>query len=269
MNKIHIFFLGVAATLFVFLSGSQLAIEYQRRFSNFFGNDNSAQNQTENNNTGTIPRVTGEESITKVVNNSLPSVVTIIQAGDDRFFGFGGSDEREVGSGFVIDGGGLIATNKHVVNNGGNIRVRFHDQEVLNVEEIFEDNSNDLAILKINKSGLSPLSLGDSNNLELGERVIAIGTVFGSLTNSVTTGIVSGLNRDINAGSSNGSNFERLTGMIQTDAAVNPGNSGGPLINLEGAVIGINTAILVSGQNVGFSIPVNRLKSFMNSQEPF
>lgn len=227
--------------------------------------------------------VSEESVITKVVEESLPSVVTVgintvISQGDyfqlDPFNPFapfrkipGRQEkiEKNIGSGFIISNDGLIITNKHVVSDTeANYLVLTNDKKKYQVQKIYRDPLNDLAILKINTTGLKPLKLGDSNNLKLGQLVIAIGTPLGEFTNTVTSGIISGLGRGITAGSPFEGFVEQLDNVIQTDAAINPGNSGGPLLNSKGEVIGINTAIAQEGQNIGFAIPINVAKNLID-----
>ena len=175
--------------------------------------------------------------------------------------------DQNIGSGFIVSPDGLIITSKHVVSDtGATYKIITNDNKTYNVEKIYRDPSNDVAILKINPpSGtkLTPLSLGDSTNLTLGQTVIAIGTSLGEFTNTVTSGIVSGLGRGITAGSPFQGYVEKLDNAIQTDAPINPGNSGGPLLNSSGQVIGINTAIAQNGQNIAFAIPVNVIKTVL------
>ncbi len=261
LNNFQVFFLGAASALFIFLSGTQVALEYPDRVPDFFGNRREA---APGSNLRELPELSEDASVASVVDRSLDSVVTIMRRSEGRFFGMGETD-REVGSGFIIKEDGYVATNKHVVGDSENVSVRLHNQEIILAENIFVDPDDDLAVIKLNRNNLRPLNLAEAESLALGQRVIAIGTVFGSLSNSVTTGVLSGLDREIVASSRDGSGIERMTGMIQTDAAVNPGNSGGPLLNTLGEVVGINTALLVSGQNVGFAIPIQRLEDFVQS----
>lgn len=173
------------------------------------------------------------------------------------------SDEQTVeicsGTGFVISEDGMILTNKHVIcDESASYSVIFSDGTKQDARVLDVDPLTDLAILKIEATGLVPLELGDSSLLAQGETVLAIGNALGEYQNTVTKGIVSGLNRDL------GGNY---TGLIQTDAAINEGNSGGPLINLAGQVIGINTAIRRDGQaeGLGFAIPINDAKADIES----
>lgn len=229
--------------------------------------------------------VTSEESATvNAIAKALPSVVTIRidkttttpdRYGLDPFDPFspfyripGNSEkiEQNIGSGFVIDKEGLIVTNKHVVSDlNATYKVLTNDKRTLEVKKISRDPLNDLAILKVDVTNLTPLQMADSSKLQLGQHVIAIGTPLGEFTNTVTSGIVSGLGRGITAGSMYEQFVERLDNVIQTDAAINPGNSGGALINLSGQVVGVNTAISGEGQNIGFAIPINVVKELIKN----
>jgi serine protease Do len=158
-----------------------------------------------------------------------------------------------------------IVTSKHAVSDQLNYSVITNDGKTYPVENIYKDSSNDLAVLKINASNLVPLSLGDSSNLQLGQTVIAIGTQLGEFPNTVTSGIISGLGRGITAGSPFSGYVEKLDNLIQIDAPINPGSSGGPLLNSSGQVVGVNTAMDVSGQDIGFAIPINTTKSMLSN----
>ena len=126
------------------------------------------------------------------------------------------------------------------------------------------DSTNDLAVVKIAATGLPTATIGTSANLQVGQLTLAIGDPLGQFSSTLTTGVVSGLNRQIDAGSSR-SLGEQLTNLIQTDAAINPGNSGGPLVNSAGEVVGVNTAAAASAQGIGFAIPIDAARSFMES----
>lgn len=174
--------------------------------------------------------------------------------------------EQDIGSGFIIDESGLVVTNKHVVADlEAEFRVITNDNDELVVEKIYRDPANDLAILKVTpgESGFVPVLMGDSDNLKVGQVVIAIGTALGEFRSTVTTGVISGLGRGINAGY--GSSSARFDNVIQTDAAINPGNSGGPLLNSSGRVIGVNVAVSQSGENIGFAIPINVVKASIDN----
>ncbi len=174
-----------------------------------------------------------------------------------EFFGpfGGGRPERKqqgVGSGFIISKEGYILTNNHVVEDADQIKVKLADGKQIDGRIIGRDPKTDLAMVKIDGvSDLKPLKLGDSDALKVGNWVVAVGSPFG-LEQTVTAGIVSAKGRVIGSGP--------YDNFIQTDASINPGNSGGPLINMEAEVVGINTAILASGQGIGFAIPINMAK---------
>ncbi|MFA7300872.1 MAG: trypsin-like peptidase domain-containing protein [Candidatus Shapirobacteria bacterium] len=189
-----------------------------------------------------------ESVVTRVVENSTESVVTI------------SSGDKDIGTGFIISGDGLIVTNKHVVADiGAQYKVIIGKDTVAEVVSVYRDPVNDLAIAKVEKTGLKSVNLGDSDKIKVGQTVIAIGTALGEFRSTVTKGVVSGLGRGITAGSfMMGS--ERLDGVIQTDAAINPGNSGGPLFNSNGEVIGVNVAVNQVAQNIGFALPINLVK---------
>ncbi|MDP9468033.1 MAG: trypsin-like peptidase domain-containing protein [Chloroflexota bacterium] len=178
----------------------------------------------------------------------MPSVVVISSSN-------GGASG--IGSGFIFDADGWILTNKHVVDGADEIIVQLNDSRVFTGRVYGIDTLTDLAIVKIDATGLPAAPLGSSEELELGQLAIAIGNPLGTFENTVTTGVVSGLGRQIRAGDAVGSTSEQLNNLIQTDAAINPGNSGGPLINSAGQVIGINTAVNQDAQGIGFAIPIN------------
>jgi len=206
-------------------------------------------------------------SVVDIVEIANPSVVTIaLSAEIPTLRRRTVHVEGNIGSGFVIIKDGYIATNKHVISlPADSYSVITNTGKTYQVEDMYRDPTNDLAILKVNADDLQPLVLGDSSQIKLGENVIAIGTTLGEFTNSVTTGVVSGLNRNISAESSM-DGATNLKDLIQTDAAINPGNSGGPLLNGQGHVIGLNTAIVGGAQNIGFVLPINSLKTFASTK---
>jgi putative serine protease PepD len=172
------------------------------------------------------------------------------------------------GSGFVVRSDGYIVTNDHVVADGTNITVKIGDGKTQRATVVGTDPSTDLAVLKVNQTGLKPLTLGDSDAAEVGDPVDAIGNPFG-LDRTLTTGVVSALQREIS--SPNGFSIDNV---IQTDAAINPGNSGGPLFNAAGQVIGVNSQIETGGSSsgngesgnvgIGFAIPSNTVKTVVD-----
>jgi serine protease Do len=163
--------------------------------------------------------------------------------------------QRSLGSGFIIDKEGYIVTNNHVVENAEQIKVKLADEKEFDAELVGRDPKTDLALIKITaNTELSPIKMGDSDKTDVGNWVVAIGSPFG-LEQTVTAGIISAKGRIIG--------FGPYEDFIQTDASINPGNSGGPLINMRGEVVGINTAIIASGQGIGFAIPINMAKDIV------
>lgn len=192
-----------------------------------------------------------------------PSVVSVMTVSYDEDFFMEPVPRQGAGSGVVIDMEGHILTNNHVVQGASKIDILF-GKKSYPAKIVGTAPNNDLAVLKVSapKDVLKPAKLGDSSKLQIGQTAIAIGNPFGILGRTMTTGIISGLDRDVKA------DTKILRGMIQTDAAINGGNSGGPLVNTDGQVIGINTLIFSqSGGSVGigFSIPINLAKKFIPS----
>lgn len=223
-------------------------------------------------------RILNEESVViDVAERVSPSVVTISISTTQKtlelpgfgqlpfYFGVPQESEQQVeqdiASGFIISQDGLIVTNKHVVaDTSAKYKIITKDDKTYEVKKIYRDPANDIAILKIDASGLKPVEMGDSANLKVGQFVIAIGTALGEFRHTVTTGVISGIGRSITAGSPLEGYVEQLDNVIQTDAAINMGNSGGPLLNSAGQVIGINVAVSLEGQNIGFALPINIVK---------
>jgi serine protease Do len=203
-------------------------------------------------------------SVENVVASVSPAVVSIVSKTQVQSL-FGGTYEQKgSGTGFIIKSNGLIATNSHVAATDADYAVTTSTGKSYTATVVARDTFNDLAILRIAASNLPVVVLGDSSKLRVGQQVIAIGNAMGEYQNTVTTGIISGIGRAITAGGGAGGS-EQLDNVIQTDAAINPGNSGGPLVNMAGEVIGINTAIDVQGQSIGFAIPINDVKSEIES----
>ena len=244
-------------------------------------------------NTGVQSAIAGQQTlVVSTVKKSDPSVVSIIITKNvpkyetiyQNPFGvnspFGnlfqipslkqnGTEKKEVGggSGFFVNSEGLIVTNRHVVNDkNAEYTVLTNDGKKHDAKVVARDTVLDVALIKIDGSGYSALSLGDSDKLELGQSVIAIGNALGEFRNSVSVGVISGLARSITAGDGQGQS-EALDHVIQTDAAINPGNSGGPLLDIFGNVVGVNVAVAQGSENIGFSLPINSIKSVINSVE--
>ena len=233
------------------------------------------------------------EQVTRAIKPAAPAVVAIIisknvpiieQCPYDpfsslppefrQFFGQGmqfyqpcqkGTKLQEVGggSGFIVSNDGVILTNKHVVQDKtAEYTVFTNDGKKYPAKILARDPNMDIAIVKIEASNLPKLKLGNSDSIQVGQIAIAIGNALGEFKNTVNMGIVSGLSREITA--SGGGMTETIYNVIQTDASINSGNSGGPLLNLRGEVMGINTAIAQNAQSIGFAIPVNQVKKIVN-----
>lgn len=178
-----------------------------------------------------------------------------------------GTEKKEVGggSGFLVSSDGLIVTNKHVVSDKtAEYTVFMNDGKKYSATVVARDSVLDIALIRISGISFPYLSLGNSDKLEVGQSVIAIGNALAEYRNTVSVGVVSGLARSVVAGDGSGKS-ELLDKVIQTDAAINPGNSGGPLLNLHGQVIGVNVAIVSGSQNIGFALPINSIKSVIES----
>ncbi len=196
-----------------------------------------------------------------------PAVVSITSIGSATrdVFGLGVIEAPAAsGTGFIVTSDGLIATNKHVVKGGERFTVTTSADKTFDGKVVAQDPSNDIAFLKVEASGLAVADLGDSDRVEVGQWVIAIGNALGELQNSVTVGVISAKERTANPSDGRGGT-ESLYGLLQTDAAINPGNSGGPLLTLGGQVVGVNTAIAGDAEGIGFAIPVNEVKKALES----
>ena len=206
-----------------------------------------------------------EGSVADIVDKVSESVVSILTSVVSTSY-FGQSYTSEAaGTGIIVTEDGYILTNKHVIDGTTSISVVLDDGTTYkDVEVAAVDPLNDVAFLKVKDvSGLKAATLGDSKTISVGQQVIAIGNALGQYQNSVTSGIISGTGRSLTATDSTGSMSEQLSDMIQTDAAINSGNSGGPLVNAAGEVIGINTATSSSAQNMGFAIPISSVKGML------
>ncbi len=245
------------------------------------------------------PQTTQEEKIINAVNEISPAVVSIIITKDmpvfeeyytnpfqefEQFFGQPfefqvpqqrqkGTEKKEVGggTGFIVSADGMVLTNKHVVlDEEADYTVLTNDGKKFSAKVLARDPLQDLAILKIEtekivdengqliQKSFSVVKFGDSDKLQIGQTVIAIGNALGEFRNTISVGVISGLGRTITA--SGGGLVETIEDVIQTDAAINQGNSGGPLLNLKGEVMGINTATVLEAQSIGFAIPINKAK---------
>lgn len=213
--------------------------------------------------------------ISAIAEDMGPSVVSVSVTSNstvEGFFGPASIKERSAGTGFVIDESGVVVTNRHVIPKGAaRVSVTLSDGTELDDVEVIgrTDDSDplDVAFLKINDSkgnDLVPVELGASLSVDVGDKAVAIGNALGQFQNTVTSGIISGYGRSLQAPGGSGS--EALQNLFQTDAAINQGNSGGPLVDIEGKVIGINTAVAGgSAQNIGFAIPIDDVKGLIDS----
>jgi len=220
-----------------------------------------------------------ESTVMKVVEQANPAVVSIIITKDvpkfERYYMYGmvqnGTEKQEVGggSGFFISSDGYIVTNTHVVDDANaEYTVMTSDNKKYSAKVIAKDSNQDVAVIKIDGSNFPFLEFGDSAKLKLGQSVIAIGNALAQYSNSVSVVIVSGLSRSIVAGDGSG-NSEQLSGVIQTDSGINAGNSGGPLLDLRGNVIGVNVAMEQGAENISFALPSNTVKNIVDSVKKY
>ena len=207
-----------------------------------------------------------EGSIAEIADKVSPSVVSIVTSTKAMNYYGQSYNSEAAGTGIIVTSDGYILTNKHVINGASKVTIVLDDGTTYeNVKVVATDPLNDVAFLKIdNVSDLPAATLGDSKTITVGQQVIAIGNALGEYQNTVTAGIISGTGRSVTASDSTGNSKETLSDMIQTDAAINSGNSGGPLVNAAGQVIGINTATSETAENVGFAIPISSVKGMLN-----
>lgn len=232
-----------------------------------------------------------------IVNRISPAVVSVIATKDiavieqyfinpllnDDFFGNlfpdikipqfreKGTEKRQVssGTGFFVTNDGFLITNKHVVfDQSAEYSIITNDGKTFSAKVIARDPLHDVAVLKIEKENVSFVPLGDSDSVKIGHTAIAIGNALGEFQNTVSIGVISGLKRNISA-FGKGSGVEELTDLIQTDAAINFGNSGGPLLNLKGEAVGLNTAVAQGAENIGFALPINQIKKGLSDAQKF
>jgi len=296
----YVFFTSLLSFLVIILLASILVWNFRGTIFSYFGSEylKSIQNNNElsgGDSTEKNSIFSQDSLVVDVVKKSNPAVVSIIISkevpkyetyyspnqennpfGDlfPNFFNFSfpqyrqnGTEKKEIGggSGFFVSADGLIVTNKHVVEDKtAEYTVFTNDGKKHSAKVVARDQILDIALIKIEGKDFPFLSFGNSDGLEVGQSVIAIGNALGEFRNTVSVGVVSGLARSITAGDGSG-NSEFLDQVIQTDAAINPGNSGGPLINLSGKVVGVNVAIVQGSQNIGFALPINSVKSAVDS----
>lgn len=218
-----------------------------------------------------VSYIEGEEDtnkdITQILENTIKCVVGISKiknTGNSIFLNDSASD-LGLGTGMIVSENGYILTNWHVAGDRySNCYVTLENGKVINGNVVWADKDLDLAIVKISASGLKYITLGDSDNIKIGEQAYAIGNPIGvELQRTVTSGIISGVNRTVKIDDENGSSY--MEDLIQTDATINPGNSGGPLINSSGEVVGINSVKITEAEGIGFAVPINIVKPIIES----
>lgn len=275
------------------LESQMAAIAAALQTSSAVSEESRQQLQEIANRGGVIAR-SQEDLLTSAVEKASPAVVSIVISrdvallevqyvnpfGDDPYFrdiGYRVPVFRQVGTrpqqvgagtGFIIRSDGYILTNRHVVDDEkAEYTALLSNGEKKTAKVVYRDEHNDVAILKIDGSGYSAIQLGDSSALKLGQTVVAIGNALGEYNNSVSVGIISGLNRTIEAQDERG-RVEVLENVMQTDAAINRGNSGGPLLDLSGNVVGVNVAVDRGGSNISFAIPIDTIRAIIDRVLP-
>ncbi|MEI7742731.1 MAG: trypsin-like peptidase domain-containing protein [Chloroflexota bacterium] len=212
----------------------------------------------------TNPTTVESVDLTEVVAEARKSVVTITADGltTNQFSPFG-QPTRGIGSGVILTSNGYILTNRHVVQGSQSLTVELENGATYPATIIEQSTRNDLALIKIEATGLSAARIADSDRIQVGQTAIAIGSPLGTYTETVTRGIISGLGREVTVRDETTGQPTTLRGLLQTDAAINPGNSGGPLLDASGAVEGINTAVSTAAQGLGFAIPIKDAASLI------
>ncbi len=212
--------------------------------------------------TGSAAPAAAVPDLPDVVAAVRDSVVTITSKGFSSR-GFAQIPSTGVGSGIVLSADGFILTNKHVVTGSDSLTVELAAGEQFEARVVAESDDTDLALIKIEATGLKPAVIGDSSALKVGQTVVAIGSPLGTFTETVTKGILSGTGRTITVQDEATGRPVTLTNLLQTDAAINPGNSGGPLMDATGKVIGVNTAVSANAEGLGFAIPIEAAASLI------
>jgi S1-C subfamily serine protease len=215
-----------------------------------------------------------QEDITGVVASVKDSVLTLTStiatnSGGGGRFGFpfgggGGGTATGIGSGIILTSDGYVLTNRHVVEGSQSLKATLADGTEYSATVVKISDTEDLALVKVDATGLKPAAIGDSNGIQVGQTAIAIGSPLGTFTDTVTKGIVSALDRTITVQDEETGKPVTLSHLIQTDAAINPGNSGGPLMNAAGQVVGVNTATAGQAEGIGFAIPINEAQSLID-----
>ncbi|MEX0621504.1 MAG: trypsin-like peptidase domain-containing protein [Candidatus Woykebacteria bacterium] len=266
--KNQVFIIGglVAVFLLAVIVGTAIGVSYPNWSKNlsflpdFLKPASGVEEVTQNGEK--VIRTVEESAVIDVADKASPAVVSIVasQATLDPAQGVQ-TDQQGIGTGFIVRKDGVILTASHVVDDDSiSYKVVTRDEKQFDVIQIDKDPSVDFAILKIKAGGLPILKLADSDSVRVGQKVVAIGNALGRFSNTVTVGVVSGVGRGVAASNASGISQGTLENVIQTDAALNPGNSGGPLLDLSANVIGINFATTVGAENIGFVIPANSVE---------
>src|SRR3989344_539384 len=301
---VSIFLISFLSILLIILMGIGLIWYYRANIFEYFAREYLQESQNQDDTKAGTEKILEKQTIFSqehfvidAVKKTNPAVVSIIISKEipkyetyidpnqpanpfgDLFPGFpsfnfnipqyrqNGTEKKDIGggSGFFVSSDGLIVTNKHVVDQKDVEYTIFTNDGKKHIAKVTaRDPVLDIALIKIDGSGYPSLSLGNSDTLEVGQNVIAIGNALGEFRNTVSVGVVSGLARSITTGDNSGK-LEVLDRVIQTDAAINPGNSGGPLLDLSGKVVGVNVAVAQGSQNIGFALPINSVKSAIES----
>ncbi len=253
--------LGVAILAAAFSSGGTYLL---LRASGALTAATTGSTPTADNATQKTVQIDEQSAVTRAAATVSPAVVTITTRQGQSVNPFSSQTQVGVGSGIIYGAGGWILTNRHVVCGADSLTVTLKDGRELTGKTYGVDTLTDLAIVKVDGSGLPTAPLGESSDLKPGQLAVAIGSPLGDYTNSVTAGVISGSGRDIQVSDEcTGGQTRTIHHLIQTDAAINPGNSGGALVDSEGQVIGINTAVAGQAQGIGFAIPIDVAKPIM------
>lgn len=250
--------LVVVVAIICSILSSFLTVILLKNDLNFSSNTTPTSQRISINNSGKSTNV--YQAVTEKAMPSVVGITTTVMSSHNMFSI--PTESEGVGTGIVVDSNGYILTNSHVISDGQakSVNVLFNGGSSIDGNVIWYDSQLDLAIVKVNKEGLTPAELGNSDKVSIGDIAVAIGNPLGlDLQRTVTQGIISGLDRTIKTEQAT------MTGLIQTDASINSGNSGGPLLNESGQVVGINTAKTSEGESLGFAIPINQAKKIIES----
>ncbi|HET7029483.1 MAG TPA: trypsin-like peptidase domain-containing protein [Candidatus Limnocylindrales bacterium] len=255
--------IGAAVLSAVLASGGTVALVSALRPAAVTPAPAAVPNANVASNGGTTTTNVTREDITAVVASAKNSVVTLTSQIETARGPFGGA-ATGIGSGIILTADGYTLTNRHVVEGSQSLTATLADGSEYPASVVTISDTQDLALVKIDATGLTPATIGDSASIQVGQTAIAIGSPLGTYTETVTKGIVSALDRTITVQDEQTGRPVTLKGLIQTDAAINQGNSGGPLLNASGQVIGVNTATASSAEGLGFAIPIQEAASLID-----